>query len=118
VRRHRHQLPRHHRALAHEARLAEQLQRLALLSRITQAIGERQDLRSIFSVVARALEDELPVDFCMPASSTRRATPHRDLRRHAQRAAAQSARHAARTTLPIDENGLEPLSARRTGVRA
>jgi PAS domain S-box-containing protein len=50
--------------LADERRLNEQLQRLALLSRITQAIGERQDLRSIFQAVVRALEDELPVDFC------------------------------------------------------
>jgi PAS domain S-box-containing protein len=48
-----------------ERRLSEQLQRLGLLSRITRAIGERQDLRSIFQVVVRALEDELPVDFCM-----------------------------------------------------
>ena len=45
-------------------RLAEQLQRLALLSRITRVIGERQDLRSIFQVVVHALEEELPVDFC------------------------------------------------------
>ena len=36
-----------------------------MLSRITHAIGERQDLRSIFQVVVRALEDELPVDFCL-----------------------------------------------------
>jgi PAS domain S-box-containing protein len=50
--------------MAHEARLAEQLQRLALLSRITHAIGERQDLRSIFQVVVARLEDELQVDFC------------------------------------------------------
>ena len=48
-----------------ERRLSEQLPRLALLSRITRAIGERQDLRSIFQVVVRALEDELPVDFCL-----------------------------------------------------
>jgi PAS domain S-box-containing protein len=50
--------------LAHETRLAEQLQRLALLSRITHAIGERQDLRSIFEVVVARLEEELTVDFC------------------------------------------------------
>jgi len=50
--------------LAHETRLGEQLQRLALMSRITRAIGERQDLRSIFQVVVRSIEDELPVDFC------------------------------------------------------
>jgi PAS domain S-box-containing protein len=51
--------------LAHERRLGEQLQRLALLSRVTRAIGERQDLRSIFQVVVRTLEDDLPVDFCL-----------------------------------------------------
>jgi PAS domain S-box-containing protein len=50
--------------LAHERRLGEQLQRLALLSRITRAIGERQDLRSIFQVMTARLEEELPVDFC------------------------------------------------------
>jgi len=50
--------------LAHERRLAEQLQRLALLSRLTRAIGERQDLRSIFQVVVRNIEEELSVDFC------------------------------------------------------
>jgi PAS domain S-box-containing protein len=50
--------------LAHETKLGEQLQRLALMSRITRAIGERQDLRSIFQVVVRSIEDELPVDFC------------------------------------------------------
>ena len=47
-----------------DTRMREQLQRLALLSRITRAIGERQDLRSIFQVVVRTIEDELPVDFC------------------------------------------------------
>jgi signal transduction histidine kinase/ActR/RegA family two-component response regulator len=36
---------------------------LQLLSRITRAIGERQDLRSIYQVVIRSLEDQLPVDF-------------------------------------------------------
>src|SRR6187549_2001691 len=47
-----------------DARMREQLSRLALLSRVTHAIGERQDLRSIFQVVVRTIEDELPVDFC------------------------------------------------------
>jgi PAS domain S-box-containing protein len=47
-----------------DVRLREQLARLALLSRVTRAIGERQDLRSIFQVVVRTIEEELPVDFC------------------------------------------------------
>jgi PAS domain S-box-containing protein len=46
-----------------ERRLAAQLERFSLLDRITRAIGERQDLRSIFQVVIRSLEDHLPIDF-------------------------------------------------------
>jgi PAS domain S-box-containing protein len=46
-----------------EARLAAQLGRLDLLNTITRAIGERQDLPSIFQVAIGTLEDQLPVDF-------------------------------------------------------
>ena len=46
-----------------ESRLQSQLARLALLERITHAVGQRQDLRSIFQVVVRTLEDRLPADF-------------------------------------------------------
>jgi PAS domain S-box-containing protein len=46
-----------------EQRLQTQLERLNLLGQITRAIGERQDLRSIFQVVIRSLEDSLPIDF-------------------------------------------------------
>jgi PAS domain S-box-containing protein len=46
-----------------EHKLAAQLGRLNLLNAITRAIGERQDLPSIFQVVIRTLEDQLPVDF-------------------------------------------------------
>ena len=47
-----------------EAKLQAQLARLSLLQQITRAIGERQDIRSIFQVVIRTLEEHLPVDFC------------------------------------------------------
>jgi signal transduction histidine kinase/ActR/RegA family two-component response regulator len=43
--------------------LQEQVGRLDLLRGITRAIGERQDLRSIFQVVLGTLEDSLPLDF-------------------------------------------------------
>ena len=46
-----------------EKRLQTQLERLSLLDQITRAIAERLDLRSIFQVVVRTLEDSLPVDF-------------------------------------------------------
>jgi PAS domain S-box-containing protein len=47
-----------------EAKVQAQLARLNLLHQITQAIGERQDIQSIFQVVIRTLEEHLPVDFC------------------------------------------------------
>ena len=50
------------RKLADE-KLEAQLARLDLLSRTTRAIGERQDLHSIYPVVVQSLEDHLPVDF-------------------------------------------------------
>ena len=46
-----------------QGKLRSQLGRLNLLQRITRAIGERQDLASVFQVVLRNLEDELPIDF-------------------------------------------------------
>lgn len=47
-----------------EQRVQAQVGRLYLLHQITRSIGERQDLRSVFQVVVRSLEDQLPVDFC------------------------------------------------------
>ena len=44
-------------------KLRTQFERLNLLSQITRAIGERQDMQSIFQIVVRSLEDQLPADF-------------------------------------------------------
>ena len=46
-----------------ERRLREHLERMSLLDQTTRAIAERQDLRSIFQVAVRSLEDHLNVDF-------------------------------------------------------
>jgi PAS domain S-box-containing protein len=46
-----------------EAKLRTQLERLRLLDEITRAIGQRQDNQSIFQVVVRSIEDQLPADF-------------------------------------------------------
>jgi NO-binding membrane sensor protein with MHYT domain/signal transduction histidine kinase/ActR/RegA family two-component response regulator len=46
-----------------ESKLQAQLERLTLLDQITRAIGERQDLQSIYQVAIRSLEERLPVDF-------------------------------------------------------
>ena len=48
---------------AAEQKTHAQIGRLSLLHQITRAVGERQDLDSIFQVVARSVEDELPADF-------------------------------------------------------
>jgi signal transduction histidine kinase/ActR/RegA family two-component response regulator len=47
-----------------DRKLRLHLERLNLLQQVTRAIGERQDLASIFQVVIRSVEDELPADFC------------------------------------------------------
>lgn len=46
-----------------ETRLQTQRDRLHLLEQITRAIGQRQDMQSIFQVAVRTLEDRLPADF-------------------------------------------------------
>ena len=56
-----------------EQRQLMQMSRLELLGEITRAIGQRQDLPSIFQVVIRSLEDDLPIDFgcvCLHDSGT------------------------------------------------
>lgn len=46
-----------------ELKIITQLQHLNLLDQITRLIGDRLDLQSIFQVVIRSLEENLPVDF-------------------------------------------------------
>jgi signal transduction histidine kinase/ActR/RegA family two-component response regulator len=43
--------------------IQEQLARMDLLNRVTRAIGERLDLSSVYQVMVRTLEDNLPMDF-------------------------------------------------------
>ncbi|WP_293349895.1 ATP-binding protein [Phenylobacterium sp.] len=46
-----------------DAKALEQVARLSLLHQITRAIGDRQDLDSIYQVAVRSVEEQLPVDF-------------------------------------------------------
>jgi PAS domain S-box-containing protein len=46
-----------------QSRLQAQLERLNLLDQVTCAIGERQDLASIYQVTLQSLEEHLPADF-------------------------------------------------------
>jgi len=90
-----------------DTRLREQLQRLALLSRITRAIGERQDLRSIFQVVVRTIEEEMPADFCCiclyDMGENKLTVSCVGARSHA---AASGLELLEGAPVPIDENGL------------
>ncbi len=45
-------------------KLEAQIARLSLLGNITRAMGERQDVDSIFQVVIRAVEEHLRLEFC------------------------------------------------------
>jgi len=45
------------------AKAEAQLERLSLLHQISRAIGERQDIDSIFQVAVRSIEDQMPADF-------------------------------------------------------
>ena len=90
-----------------ERKVHEQLERLNLLQQITRSIGERQDLRSIFQVVVRSLEDQLPIDFsciCLyePSQHALRVTCV-GVR---SEALAQSFMMGEQAHIPIDENGL------------
>jgi len=88
-------------------RLQTQLARLDLLHQITRAIGDRQDLRSIFQVVIRRLEDNLPIDFgciCLydpadPALTVTTIGAH-------SRPLAVALTLAEQARVPIDGNGL------------
>jgi signal transduction histidine kinase len=48
---------------AEQRRLRAQLESLDLLQQVTRAIGEREDLPSIFHIALRSLEERLPLEF-------------------------------------------------------
>jgi PAS domain S-box-containing protein len=90
-----------------EHRLQSQLERLGLLDKITRAIGERQDLNSIFQVVIRRLEDQLPIDFgciCLYDTADNELTVAVVGTRN--ESLAQSIRIIERGKIEVDENGL------------
>jgi PAS domain S-box-containing protein len=90
-----------------ERKLHAQLERVNLLQQITRAIGERQDLASIFQVLIRTLEDQLPIDFgciCLYEPTHKRLTVTRvGLRSHEL---AMELALTEQALIDIDENGL------------
>ena len=88
-------------------KLRGQVARLDLLNHITRAIGERQDLRSIFQVVVRSLEDHLPIDFgcvCLYEPTTQTMTVASTGTRTAGLASELAMPEHA--SIPVDGNGL------------
>ncbi|MGH8178265.1 MAG: PAS domain S-box protein [Steroidobacter sp.] len=90
-----------------QRKLQTQLARLDLLQRTTRAIGERQDLESIYQVILRNLEDNLPIDFgCIgqfdaAAHSLSVASIGAGSAQWAEQLAVKVGSH-----LPVDQNGL------------
>ncbi len=90
-----------------DAKLQAQLARLDLLNQITRAVGERQDLQSIFQVVIRSLEDHLPVDFCCICLYDPPAHSLRVVRVGLKsESTAMDVAMGERSVIRIDENGL------------
>lgn len=89
-------------------RLHTQLARLELLSRITRGIAERHDLRSLFQVVIRRLEADMPVDFCC-ASMYDSATKTLTISNigHKGHGLATGLDLAEQARIPADGNGLQ-----------
>ena len=86
-------------------KLNSQLGNLQLLQHITRAIGERQDLASLFRVVLASLEESLPIDFgciCL-ADGANLQIASVGLASTALAAAMKMTEH---TQLPVDANGL------------
>ncbi|MES2069621.1 MAG: response regulator [Pseudomonadota bacterium] len=90
-----------------EQKVHAQLGRLNLLHQITRSIGERQDLRSIFQVVIRCLEDQLPVDFgCICLYDQSQNLLDVTCVGLQSEALAQEFSMTEHSQIPIDENGL------------
>jgi signal transduction histidine kinase/ActR/RegA family two-component response regulator len=90
-----------------EGKVQAQLARLELLAQITRAIGERQDIRSIFQVVIRTLEEHLPADFCAICLYTPEANELivTSVGRHSEALAIELAM-TEQAHVGIDQNGL------------
>jgi PAS domain S-box-containing protein len=90
-----------------EERVQAQLTRLDLLNQITRAIGERQDLQSIYQVAVRSLEEQMPADFCCVCNYDGATEVLSVIRVGVgSQALAMDMAMAENARVPIDENGL------------
>jgi signal transduction histidine kinase/ActR/RegA family two-component response regulator/uncharacterized membrane protein affecting hemolysin expression len=90
-----------------DGRLHAQMGRLSLLQQITAAIGERQDLRSIFQVALRSVEENLPIDFgCVCLYDAAAATMTVSTVGAASQGLSAGVGLNERDSVPVDANGL------------
>jgi signal transduction histidine kinase/uncharacterized membrane protein affecting hemolysin expression len=90
-----------------QSKLQSQLIRLDLLHRITRATGERADLASVFRVVVRCLEQDLPIDFgCMCVYEPGAEALSIAVIGAQSAALATSLELGEQSRVPIDRNGL------------
>ena len=90
-----------------EAKVQAQLARLDLLNQITRAIGERQDLQSIYQVAVRSLEERMPADFCCVCRYDGSDAPLTVIRVGVgSQVLAMDLAMSEHAGVPIDENGL------------
>src|ERR1700689_3615475 len=90
-----------------QLKLQSQLGRLDLMHRITRATGERHDLASIFRVVLRNLEEDLPIDFgCMCVYEASAEALSIATIGEASARLAEELQLREQTQVPIDQNGL------------
>ncbi len=90
-----------------ELRIQAQLSRLNLLHQITRGMGERQDLKSIFHVILRNLEDNLAIDLgclCLYDGESEKLTVN-SLRVRPGVLTVEPAIQEG-DALPVDQNGL------------
>jgi PAS domain S-box-containing protein len=90
-----------------QSRLQAQLERLSLLDQVTCAIGERQDLPSIYQVTLQSLEERLPADFSCVLSydATANALAVSHIGSHSWTLATQLGL-GERSRIDVDVNGL------------
>jgi signal transduction histidine kinase/CheY-like chemotaxis protein/uncharacterized membrane protein affecting hemolysin expression len=97
-----------------ESSMHAQLGRMSLLQQITRAIGERQDLGSMFLVVLGSLEESLSIDFgCVLLYDAQARSLSVSTVSAAGRALTGALELAEGTIVPVDENGLSRCLAGR-----
>lgn len=90
-----------------ESRQLAQLERMNLLDQITIAIGERQDLQSIYQVAIRSLEERMPVDFsCICDYDAARASLTVTRVGVHSHTLAMDLAMGEQANIPVDQNGL------------